>query len=933
MSDTNNPTIDVRNFGQSFWYDNIQRAIIHNGELQSLIDGYGVLGITSNPAIFEKAITGSADYDAQLANLAESGLTTEAIYEALAIQDIQQAADLLEPVFEQSNGIDGYVSLEVSPTLAHDTEGTIKEARRLHKAVARKNLMVKVPATEAGIPAIKQLIADGIAINVTLIFSLDGYEKVARAYIAGLAERAKKGKPVEIASVASFFVSRVDSLIDKQLDEKIAASTDDAHKTLLESLKSKAAIANAKLAYELFERIFAEPRFEPLRAKGARPQRVLWASTSTKNPALKDTHYAEALIGPDTVNTLPPATLKAFRDHGVVAPTLAAGRAEAHNQIAALRGAGIDLDAAMEKLQRDGVKLFADAFVTLMDGIAAKRGALIARGRVVNADSALGYLDELINLKAASRVWQRDAALWTHDPAHTEVVSKRLGWLDVNQSMQAQVDDLIAFRESVKDMGVTDAVVLGMGANALVPNVMREMFGLREGGLMMHVLDTTDPISIAHLEKSIDLRRTVFVLASKTGATLEISSFYKYFRAKVDAFEPDTAGRRFIAITDAGSVLQQLATDEHFGRIFVAPSDIGGRFAAMSYFGLVPAVLQGVDIRLLLERAQRMAAWCASDSAGNPGLWLGALMGGMALGGHDKLSLLLPAPLQPFGGYIEALIAESTGKQERGIVPVAGELRSTGVPLTVKGGPNALSEDRLFVVYSLRGQTDGLEKFAAGLKKAGRPVIEFVIDDIYDIGAEIFRWQFATALSGVVLGVNPFDEPNVTESKLNTQRLLSAFEESGEFEGDLATRTAHGQLGKFLRSGKAGDYIALMAFLPADEQTDELLGKLRNTLREKTGLPVTLGYGPRFLHGTGQLHKAGANNVLALQLTYDAPKDLLIAGEPYAFATVLQAQALGDLEALHAHGRRALRIHLGADVASGIRKIVKAVTGGTRKKL
>ncbi len=927
-----NPNIDVRNYGQSFWYDNIQRAVTRNGELQSLIDGYGVLGLTSNPAIFEKAITGSADYDEQIAALACAGASTEAIYEALVIQDIQQAADLLEPVFEQTNGLDGYVSLEVSPALAHDTEGTIKEARRLHKAVARKNLMVKVPATEAGIPAIRQLIADGIAINVTLIFSLEGYEKVARAYVAGLAERAKKGKSVDVASVASFFVSRVDTLIDRLLDEKIAAGVDDAHRASLAALKSKAAIANAKLAYEMFERIFNEPKFAALRAKGARPQRVLWASTSTKNPALKDTYYVEALIGPDTVNTLPPATLKAFRDHGVAAPTLCAGRAEAHSQIAALREAGIDLDAAMDTLQADGVKLFADAFVTLLDGIAAKRGALIARGRAVNVDPALGYLDELVKLNAASRLWQRDTSLWLQAPEQLGAIGDRLGWLGVLELMQTRIEALEAFRENVKDMGVTDAVVLGMGCNALTPEVLRETFGLREGGLLMHVLDTTDPVSIARLERRIDLRRTVFLVASKSGVTLEVSAFYKYFRAKVDAIEHDTAGRRFIAITDEGSALHRLAEEEGFGRVFLNPADIGGRFAAFTYFGLVPAALQGVDIRALLGRAARMADWCKPDSAGNPGLWLGAVLGGMALNNVDKLTLLMPAPLRALGLYIEHLVSESTGKQGRGIVPVAGEFVATGEPLTVKGGPKGLSEDRLFVAYTLRGQPSGLEKLIAGLKKAGRPVIEFEVNDTTDLGAEYFRWQFATAQAAVVLGVNPFDEPNVAESQLNTQRLLGAFEESGEFEGDQETRSPHGHIGRFLRSAEFGDYIAVMAYLPSNEHIDELLGKLRAALRDRTGLPVTLGYGPRLLHGPGQMHKAGAAGVLALQLTYDAPKDLLIAGEPFAFATVLQAQALGDLEALTAHGRRVLRLHLGADAAAGLRKVIKAVAGGRRKR-
>jgi transaldolase/glucose-6-phosphate isomerase len=928
---SHNPNVDVQAHGQSFWYDNIQRGIIDNGELESLIDDFGVLGITSNPAIFEKAITGSADYDAQIEQLAFHGADTTTIYESLAIDDIQRAADLLEPVYEATNGVDGYISLEVSPTLAHDTEGTIKEARRLHKAVARKNLMVKVPATPAGIPAIKQLIADGIHINVTLIFSLDAYEQVARAYIGGLAARAKRGQSLNVASVASFFVSRVDTLIDKLLDEKAAASDDDARKQHVTALKSRAAIANAKLAYAIFERVFAEPQFKSLAGKGARAQRVLWASTSTKNPALKDTFYAEALIGRDTVNTLPPATLKAFRDHGVVAPTLHDGLDQAQADIDAIREAGVDIDAAMQKLQDDGVKLFADAFAQMLAGIAAKRSAIAARGRAVNVAPALGYVDELLKQKAASRVWQRDTAFWTDRAEHLTVISNRLGWLSVADAMREHVAELNAFRESIKDMGVTDAVVLGMGGSSLAPDVLRASFGLQEGGLMMHVLDTTDPATIAQLEKRIDLRRTVFIVASKSGGTLEISSFYKYFRSKIDAIKPETAGNHFVAITDDGTMLETLAAEEAFGRVFVNPGDIGGRYSALSYFGLVPAALQGVDLDKLLARATEMSGWCKPDSAANPGLWLGALLGGMALNGQDKVSLILSPGIRALGGWIEQLVAESTGKQGRGIVPVDGDLQDNGAPATIKGGAAALGEDRLFVALTTQGDTTNA-KLIAALKKDKRPLIEITLDDLYDLAAEFFRWEFATAVAGAVIGVNPFDEPNVTESKNNTKRLLDSFVADGDFARDQETRAAHGQISKFLRSAKAGEYIAIQAYLPYEESAAELLEKLRAAIRDKVGVPVTLGYGPRFLHSTGQLHKGGANNVVAFQLTYDAHDNLLIAGEPYSFGTVIRAQALGDLESLLAHNRRAMRIHLGPDITAGLKKVIKSVAGATRKK-
>lgn len=965
MSSKNgNPNIEVQRHGQSFWYDNIQRGILTSGELQTLVSEYGVLGLTSNPSIFEKAIVVNPDYDNDIITLVQNGADTNTIYETLAIADIQSAADLLEPVYEQTNGLDGYVSLEVSPLLANDYEGTVNEARRLHRQVGRKNLMVKVPATPAGIPAIQTLIADGININVTLIFSLDGYEAVARAYLAGLKERAMKGESLDVASVASFFVSRVDVLMDKLLDEKIAAvpEGDRARRDELQALKGKAAIANAKLAYEIFERIFDEPDFKELADQGARVQRVLWASTSTKNPAYKDTYYVEALIGNHTVDTLPPPTLKAFHEHGVVAPTLHEGLDDAHRTIGELEAAGISMQVVWQKLQDDGVKLFADAFESLFKGIEGKRESILSRGQASGIDAAMGYVEELVKMKAATRTWKRDASLWTNTPEHIKIISNRLGWLSIIEAMTGKVDELLALREGAIQMGMTDAVVLGMGGSSLAPDVIRATFANRapfdrpsvaEGGgsgvgLRLHVLDTTDPTTVQELERQIDLRKTLFIVSSKSGGTLEVNAFYKYFRAKVDDFAGEDAGKHFLAVTDEGTSLQQLAVDEGFGRVFINPADIGGRYSALSYFGLVPAVLQGVDIAKLLKRAAQMAAWCKVDSATNPGLYLGALMGGLALDGRDKVTFILSPEIYSFGYWVEQLIAESMGKQDRGIVPVEGDLSVQGIPVSLRNAPGGktgvagLSTDRFYVYVKLAGDVapgeDGRhtersanDKLVASLKRAGLPVLELILHDLYDLGAEFFRWVFATAIAGVVLGVDPFDEPNVTESKLNTKRLLDEFEQSGEFMGEYDSRSANGQVNKFLRQAKHGDYIAIHAYLPPSEEVAQYLARMRQIIREKMGVPVTVGYGPRFLHSTGQLHKGGANNVVALQLTYDPEEELLIAGEPFSFGTLMRAQSLGDYESLQAHGRRVLRLHLGYDIPTSMKKIIKILSGGARR--
>ncbi len=923
-----NPNVDVQKHGQSFWYDNIQRSIITSGELQKLIDDSGVLGITSNPAIFEKAITSSADYDEDMIRLTQEGADVNTIYESLAIADIQSAADMLEPIYEQTNGVDGYISLEVSPLLARDEQGTVDEARRLFKAVGRRNLMIKVPATPECIPAIETLIGDGININVTLIFSLDGYEAVARAFIGGLLARAKKGQPLNIASVASFFVSRVDVLVDKMLDEKIASSEYEGQRETLQALKGKAAIANAKLAYESFEKIFSEPQFKELASKGARPQRVLWASTGTKNPAYKDTYYVEGLIGKDTVDTVPPATLKAFRDHGVVGPTLHSGLNEAKLTMAGLADVGVDMPAAWQKLQDDGVKLFADAFDVLMRGIDSKRSAIHARGEVSNAEAALGFVDELVKMRAAGRVWDRDAALWTTEPEHIKVVNNRLGWLPVADTMLAQVADLVAYRDQKIADGFTDAVVLGMGGSSLAPDVLRATFSPSPvptgegGGIRLHVLDTTDPTTVLNLERSLDLTKTLFLVASKSGGTLEVNAFYKYFRAKVDAFAHDEAGKYFVAITDDNTGLQALAVAENFSRVFVNPTDIGGRYSALSFFGLVPAALQGLDVETLLRRASQMAAWCKVNSAANPGLFLGGLMGGMALHGQDKVSFIISPKISTFGYWVEQLIAESTGKQGRGVVPIEGDLSNEEGP--VKATPVGLSEDRFYVHLKLAGETVN-DKFVTALKKAGHPLIEIVLNDAYDIGAEFFRWEFATAIAGSVLGVDPFDEPNVTESKQNTKKLLDEFEHSGIFESELTSKSPNGAISKHMRTAKNGDYLSIQAYLPYTAEVAAALAKMRLILREKSGVPVTVGYGPRFLHSTGQLHKGGANNVVAVQLTYDPLDEALIPGEPFSFATLIRAQALGDFESLQTHERRVIRLHLGEELGSGFRKILKVL--------
>jgi len=382
MKPSDNPLVQLRRFGQSFWYDNIYRGLMTSGKLQRLIDMDGLRGLTANPSIFNQAVSESQDYDSDIRALVAEGKQPMAIYEALATGDERQAADLFRPLYDETDGGDGFVSLEVAPELAHDTEGSIAEAHRLWREVNRPNLMIKIPATPEGIPAIEQLLYDGVNVNITLMFSLGHYEQVSNAYLNALERRLAEGKSLaRIASVASFFVSRLDTKVDKHLEAKLHKTSSPGEQAALRRLLGKAAVANAKLAYQRFKQVFGSPRFAAFKAKGARVQRPLWASTSTKNPAYRDVYYVEELIGPDTINTLPEVTVNAFRDHGVVKPTLEEGLDQAHAVMEWLAEVGIDIDQVTQELQVEGVKAFADSLDALLAGIDKKREALMAEQR------------------------------------------------------------------------------------------------------------------------------------------------------------------------------------------------------------------------------------------------------------------------------------------------------------------------------------------------------------------------------------------------------------------------------------------------------------------------------------------------------------------------------------------------------------------------
>jgi len=927
-----NPLRQIGKFGQSIWLDYIRRHMITSGEIQCLIEEDGLKGVTSNPAIFEKAIAGSKDYDEAIRALALHNRSVAEIYQALTVEDVQWAANAFFPLYDKLDGKDGFVSLEVNPHLARDTEGTIAEARRLWQAVKRPNIFIKVPATLEGLPAITQLISEGINVNVTLLFGLPRYENVAEAFLAGLEERASRGQPVaHVSSVASFFLSRIDVLVDLRLEKIMAAGGPQA--TAAKNLRGEVAIASAKMAYAIYKRIFGSHRFQTLAAQGARPQRVLWASTSTKNPEYSDVKYVEALIGPDTVNTLPLETLNAYRDHGNPAPRLEAGLDAAASVLQRLPELGIDLNQVTQELEDEGIEKFNQPYDNLLCTLEVKRQAAL-KGLVDPQSLELGdyqkpvaaRLNRLEDQKFNQRLWRKDGSLWKEDAAIQKRIQNALGWLHVPEKMEANLTYLRAFTQEIREAGFRHVVHMGMGGSSLAPLAFQRIFPPGTFGLPLTVLDTTAPATIREIENQVNLEGTLFIVASKSGTTAEPRAFADYFYDRLRHLKGKRAGDNFLAITDPGSPLVKLAAERSYHGVLCNFPDIGGRYSALSFFGLLPAALMDLDIMELVGQSLRMLHACSAcvPLKENPGVALGAALGELARRGRDKVTFLVPQAIAPLGMWLEQLLAESTGKEGTGLLPVAGE------PV---GDPSVYGDDRFFVYFRLEEEED--QKLAHGveaLRRAGQPVVTIRLDDRLALAQEFFRWEIATAIAGAILKINPFDQPNVQESKENTKRLLQEVRDKGHLPedradlidpplslyGQRASQTISAGLSGFLGQARSGDYVALLAYLPENATTAPALEHVRLRLRDTLRVATTLGYGPRYLHSTGQFHKGGPNTGLFILLTADERDDLPVPGQPYTFGVFQQAQALGDLESLRQHGRRVVRLHLGDDLAQGL---------------
>jgi transaldolase/glucose-6-phosphate isomerase len=935
--------------GQSIWLDNIRRSMFSSGELRALIAN-GLRGLTSNPTIFEKAIGSGDDYDEQLRSLVGTVTDSVQLFEALAVDDIRHACDLFRPLYDETNAGDGYVSLEVSPLLADNGPGTIEAAKRLWAAVNRPNLLVKIPATPECIPAIRETIANGINVNVTLVFSVETYEAASNAYIEGLEKRAASGAPIaRVRSVNSVFVSRIDAAVDKMLEERIAKGEN------LSALLGKTAIANTGLIYGAYEKLFKSERFAALEKKGAAPMRPLWASTGVKSAAYSDLLYIENLVAPNTVNTVPPATLDALLDHGTVkADTIREAMKTANSIVEQIGKAGISLAAVTNKLQTEGVESFRKSFETMLAAIEKKRDRL-AKGDCERVTLALGSstvavdstLANLADRKFLSGLWAKDATLWSKEPEHQTIIKNALGWLDYPDHVLEAVGELTNFTNEVKSE-FDHVVVLGMGGSSLAPDVLRATFGRIPGYPALHVLDSSDPSQVKTLEGKLNLRRSLFIVASKSGGTTEPDAFFRYFFDRVKSVVGEAhAPNQFVAITDPGTKLDQQATDMKLRHIFRNAPDIGGRYSALSMFGMVPAAIAGYNVSEILRRGVGTlhANGRSSDVKTAPGTRFGAAMGTLQKQGRDKVTIFTHPKVSAFGTWAEQLIAESTGKSGTGIVPVEGE------PL---GRPESYGSDRVFVYVGagLPEPDAAMLDLLNDLQAAGHPIIRLAMNDLFDIGEQFAVWEIAVATAGCVMNIDAFDQPNVQESKDNTKRLLDVFAKRGDghFDEPKPSLTTANysliplsgsksvSLGKELSSAlaaifdqvKPGDYVAFTCYLEMNEAHENLMAEVRTKVRNALKVATTVGFGPRFLHSTGQLHKGGANNGVFIQLTTDASVKVQIPGM-VEFGVLERAQALGDFESLDSRNRRGTRLHM-PNLEVGLKELAAAIEDAVSTK-
>ncbi len=954
MSD--NPLWNMRSRGQGVWLRGFRRRLADSGMLDEMIRESAVSGLDCDLISLAGAVSRGPEYGESLLRIvAEDGDLEPA--ESLLAEEARTGAHLLRTVYRESDGRDGLVSVDAGSVWANDAESMSRAARRIGRTAEAPNVLPKLPPTDSGFAVFEALTAESFGVHIGPLFSLAAVDRAVDAFLRGA--RARAGNfPAGVSPLAviSFGVAPLDVVVDELLREKIhgAGGRDTS---AAESLLGGTATALAMLAYRrLRERLAAEV--------GASSQRELgmlllaFADVATADARQPRCRYVEALTGPDTAVVVSPGLLRDI-GRGAVKDTSAQTVGEAEELLGELEDLEIDAGAIGAALEARTVRRRAAAYGELSRVVELATEALTAdadRARAVASTgtpwwSSRPEIDDAVVVdvvdtkldEAVSRMWSKDASLWSDDPQTGEAIRNRLGWLDAAaEEAFAGSEPLRRFAARLEKSDIERVLLLGMGGSSLAAEVCSRVFGTER----VRVLDSTVPGHIHAVSESVDPARTALLVASKSGTTTEVRALLDYFYA-LAAPLLESPGERFSAITDPGTPLEQTAHERDFQRLWLAPPDVGGRFSALTVFGTLPMAIMGIETSAVLASARRMATQCAAEvpAAANPAARLASAMHQALAAGRDKLTLLSSPSLAAFGVWAEQLVAESTGKQGKGVVPVVSE------PV---GSVDEYGDDRLFVWTQLQEEEDAEARgHVDALEAAGHPVVRIVLQDRHDIGGEFFRWEAAVALLGALMEINPFDQPDVQASKDRTAAILAGDEGAAgivdmppaaagngwaifadlERDAELATRLSGADMTAWLKAhlGRAAapEYVGIQAFVPPQRTAHRALQRLRVLLRQRRGVATTLGWGPRFLHSTGQLHKGGPDTALFLQITADDAEDIDVPGAGYTFGRLARAQSLGDFAALQERGRRVVRVHL-SDAARGCQALFDAAVEALR---
>lgn len=902
-----NNCIRLLEAGQSIWLDNIRRGLIKNGKLAKDINRGLIRGITSNPSIIRKAITKSRDYDNALTAMALADVDPEDIFFQLMVEDIRNAADLFRELYIQSQGNDGFVSLEVSPLYAHDPEKTAGQAKYLWKAVNRPNLMIKIPVTDESIPVITELTASGINLNLTLIFSSERYEQAALAYISGLQQRIDKGETIDkIRSVASVFMSRIDTKIDPLLAERGVSSR---------NLQGKAAIRNAQKIFNRSIEIFESEQFNLIREHGGNAQRILWASTSTKNPLYKPTLYVDELVGKNTINAVTPITLDSLLKSCNTKPTLPVSNDEINDYFTSLRNEGVDIYEIYSQLESEGIETFSNDYQETISSIKSRCETI--RSGTGNLQNSIEEAFRTIESDSVMRrIFSKDPTVWTFETQVFPKIRNRLGWLDTYKNTETSIPDYIALRNELKKEGINKILLIGCGTLSLPTETIKNVFS-KESDMELEVINSIDPIQIIETQKNIDPKTTLFIVSSKSGADEETCALCSFFYTEAQKDLAEKTGHNFIAVTDAGSNLEKTAKELQFRKVFFSDPAVGESYSALTPFGILPATLAGLDGPRINSKIHEIMQCCSPSVPvyRNEGVSLGTFIAAGAALGKNKLTIISDRLFVSLESWIKKLITGSSVNNQE-IIPVISEPELED---------KSYSSDRIFVYLNVNNSQN--ERMAM-IRSQGHPVFEISIDNGYDLFAEFYRWELAISVAFSIMKVNPFALSDQHDNKTRIKTKIDEFQDTGSFsempviwsdehteiwakdELNVSECTNYNEIiTRFIETFAENNYfISINAYLPENAETKNWMQQLRNSILHSTNCATTLDFGTCLLPSGSPDQTACKGEGLFIQIIADHKKVLNIPGKNISFNLLERAQSLADFERLVENGQKVIRI-------------------------